>query len=123
MAGCIDYYSHIFYWGANQGGPGQNPTHDLWEDDKEVWDNGQYFTEMITRKAVEYLRRAKATGQPFFLYVPYNAPHYPMHAPQEYMDRFAHLDWDRQVMAAMLCLLYTSPSPRDKRQSRMPSSA
>ena len=24
---------------------------------------------------------------------------------------------------AILCLLYTSPSPRDKRQSRMPSSA
>ena len=23
----------------------------------------------------------------------------------------------------MVCLLYTSPSPRDKRQSRMPSSA
>ena len=26
-------------------------------------------------------------------------------------------------MYSMLCLLYTSPSPRDKRQSRMPSSA
>lgn len=102
MAGCIDYYSHIFYWGANRGGPGQNPTHDLWEDNREIWDNGQYFTEMITRKAVEYIRRAHASGQPFFLYVPYNAPHYPMHAPQAYMDRFAHLDWDRQVMAAML---------------------
>ena len=25
--------------------------------------------------------------------------------------------------AANICLLYTSPSPRDKRQSRMPSSA
>ena len=25
--------------------------------------------------------------------------------------------------AARACLLYTSPSPRDKRQSRMPSSA
>ena len=25
--------------------------------------------------------------------------------------------------AAQVCLLYTSPSPRDKRQSRMPSSA
>ena len=24
---------------------------------------------------------------------------------------------------AIICLLYTSPSPRDKRQSRMPSSA
>ena len=27
------------------------------------------------------------------------------------------------AMGQMLCLLYTSPSPRDKRQSRMPSSA
>ena len=27
------------------------------------------------------------------------------------------------IQAAGLCLLYTSPSPRDKRQSRMPSSA
>ena len=26
-------------------------------------------------------------------------------------------------MATGVCLLYTSPSPRDKRQSRMPSSA
>ncbi|MFT5377089.1 MAG: arylsulfatase A-like enzyme [Candidatus Latescibacterota bacterium] len=102
MAGCIDYYSHIFYWGSNQGGPGQNPTHDLWEDDREIWDNGEYFTEMITKKAVEYIRRAQADGRPFFLYVPYNAPHYPMHAPKDYMDRFADLDWDRQVMAAML---------------------
>ena len=27
------------------------------------------------------------------------------------------------LMLVMVCLLYTSPSPRDKRQSRMPSSA
>ena len=27
------------------------------------------------------------------------------------------------IHGVMLCLLYTSPSPRDKRQSRMPSSA
>ena len=31
---------------------------------------------------------------------------------EEYFDRLFNL-----------CLLYTSPSPRDKRQSRMPSSA
>ena len=28
-----------------------------------------------------------------------------------------------QGVMALFCLLYTSPSPRDKRQSRMPSSA
>ena len=31
--------------------------------------------------------------------------------------------WDIDEGAAKDCLLYTSPSPRDKRQSRMPSSA
>ena len=102
MAGCIDFYSHIFYWGANKPGPDLNPTHDLWEDDTEIWDNGHYFTEAITEKAITYLRRAAANDEPFFLYVPYNAPHYPMHAPQEYMDRFPYLPWDRQVMAAMI---------------------
>ena len=33
-----------------------------------------------------------------------------------------HTEWDRMT-GIMICLLYTSPSPRDKRQSRMPSSA
>ena len=28
-----------------------------------------------------------------------------------------------KINGAFICLLYTSPSPRDKRQSRMPSSA
>ena len=30
---------------------------------------------------------------------------------------------DTVLSAELICLLYTSPSPRDKRQSRMPSSA
>ena len=102
LAGCIDYYSHIFYWGMNHPGPGLNPTHDLWEDDKEIWDDGQYFTEMITERAILYMRDAVAKDQPFFLYVPYNAPHYPMHAPAEYVERFDDLPWDRRIMAAMI---------------------
>jgi len=102
MAGCIDYYSHIFYWGMNQPGPGINPTHDLWEDGREIWDNGRYFTEAVVERAIAFLRQAAADGRPFFLYVPFNAPHYPMHTPEKYMQRFAHLPWDRQVMAAML---------------------
>ena len=30
---------------------------------------------------------------------------------------------NKEVDGIIVCLLYTSPSPRDKRQSRMPSSA
>lgn len=102
MAGCIDYYSHIFYWQMNRPGPGVNPTHDLWEDNQEIWLNGQYFTELIAAHAIQYLRDAARRNKPFFLYVPFNAPHYPMHAPQEYVDRFPDLPWDRQIMAAMI---------------------
>lgn len=100
MAGCVDYYSHIFYWGMSDGKT--DPTHDLWENETEIYDNGHYMTEMITERAVERIRAYSQAEKPFMLYVGYNAPHYPMHAPQKYMDRFKHLPWDRQVMAAMI---------------------
>ena len=35
----------------------------------------------------------------------------------------SNIDWIVLAGFLWLCLLYTSPSPRDKRQSRMPSSA
>lgn len=98
MAGCVDYYSHIFYWGMADGRT--NPCHDLWEGETEIYDNGHYMTELVTEKSVEYIREHRE--EPFMLYVAYNAPHYPMHAPEKYMRRFAHLPWDRQVMAAMI---------------------
>ncbi len=101
LAGCIDYYSHIFYWGV---GGGQDPVHDLWEDGEEIYDNGEYMTDLITQRAVDYIGDFARSDDdaPFFLFVGYNAPHYPMHAPQEYLDRFPGLSWDRQIMAAML---------------------
>lgn len=98
LAGCLDYYSHIFYWGMADGGC--NPTHDLWENENEVYDNGEYLTERITRKSIEFIQKHK--DEPFMLYVAYNAPHYPMHAPEKYLKRFEHLPWDRQIMAAMI---------------------
>ena len=41
---------------------------------------------------------------------------------QKYPDLKTHL-YDADGSLLSFCLLYTSPSPRDKRQSRMPSSA
>ncbi|MET9312697.1 sulfatase-like hydrolase/transferase [Kribbella sp. NPDC003505] len=92
-AGCVDYYSHIMYWGV------RNPLHDLWSDDDEVWHNGDYLTDLITDRAVEFI---SSVEDPFLCYVAYNAPHYPMHAPADAMAQYAHLPWDKQVMAAMI---------------------
>lgn len=98
LAGCLDYYSHIFYYGMADGG--SDPTHDLWENGEEVYANGEYLTERITRKSVDFIRRHQ--DEPFFLYAAYNAPHYPMHAPEKYLERFPDLPWDRRIMAAMI---------------------
>ena len=39
------------------------------------------------------------------------------------LDKYNNFDVSSMYACKGFCLLYTSPSPRDKRQSRMPSSA
>ncbi len=99
-SGWIDYYSHRFY---TLGG---DPIfHDLWRDDKEVWADTQYQTELLTREATAFLKAQRA-DQPFFLYLAYGAPHYPMMAPEKYLNRFpASMDRDRRMHAAMVAAL------------------
>jgi arylsulfatase A-like enzyme len=94
--GCVDYYSHRFYWGE----PKRVNFHDLWRDRDEVFEDGSYLTERIGEEAVGFVKR-KRTG-PWFLYTAFNAVHYPMHAPQKYVERFAHLEPERRMYAAML---------------------
>ena len=40
-----------------------------------------------------------------------------------FQQRHAGIKANAAILNVSICLLYTSPSPRDKRQSRMPSSA
>lgn len=94
LAGCVDYYSHIMYWDSRT-----NPLHDLWEDTDETWRNGEYLTTMITERACEFIEKVDS---PSFLLVSYNAPHYPLHAPEEYVARHADLPWGRRMIAAMI---------------------
>jgi arylsulfatase A-like enzyme len=95
-SGCVDYYSHRYYWGE----PRAVNFHDLHRNRTEVFEDGQYLTELITREVKNYLAGLK--GKPFFLYVPYNGVHYPMHAPKKYVSRFPSLEPERQMYAAML---------------------
>jgi arylsulfatase A-like enzyme len=97
-SGCIDNYSHIYYWG--QGGQkGRPPFHDLWRNDQEVWENGQFFAELITREAKRFLGENRS--RPFILYVAYNLPHYPTHPPARYWERVSHIkDLQRRTQAA-----------------------
>lgn len=96
LNGCIDFYSHRFYWGE----PRRANFHDLWRNRTEIFEDGQYFTERIGDEAVAFLDRHR--GKPFCGYFAFNAPHYPMHAPEKYVQRFDHLPQERRIYAAMI---------------------
>ena len=77
--GCIDNYSHFFYW----NGPN---VHDLWRGREEVWEDGHYFSDLMLREAKGFL--AENRDRPFFLYLPFNIPHYPLQAEDEWRDYY-----------------------------------
>lgn len=51
---------------------------------KEDW----YLTDAISDRAVGYVNEAVKAEKPFFLYVAYTAPHWPLHAPEEVVQRY-----------------------------------
>lgn len=97
--GCVDFYSHRYYWGEAGAGRTVN-YHSLYRNREEIFEDGQYLTERITAEAAGFIRRNRS--KPFFLTVTYNAPHYPMHAPAKYVERFAGLPEERRMYAAMI---------------------
>jgi arylsulfatase A-like enzyme len=74
--------------------------HDLWRDWTEIFEDGQYSTELFAREAAQFVRDNRSN--PFFLYVPFNGVHYPMHAPRKYVDYFPDLEPERRTYAAMV---------------------
>lgn len=57
-----------------------------------------YYTDAISDQAVKMIEEASQTEDPFFLYVSYTAPHWPLHAlPQDiakYEGIYRHGGWD-----------------------------
>ena len=50
-------------------------------------DPGYYTTDAFTDYAIDFIKEAK-DNHPFFLYLAYNAPHWPLQAPQEVVDKY-----------------------------------
>ena len=89
--GCIDNWSHTMYW--------EGPIfHDLWRGRDEVFEHGTYFGDMMTAEATRFI--GDNADRPFFLYLAFNVPHYPTHAPQKYADLYKDLPEPRRSYAA-----------------------
>jgi len=79
MGGCIDNYSHFFYW----NGPNR---HDLWRNGKEINKSGRFFPDLMVEEASTFMEQNKTT--PFFLYFAINVPHYPLQGEQKWLDYY-----------------------------------
>lgn len=66
----------------------------LYEDDQKLPavepGSGYYITTAIAEHAIKYLKEhaEKHAGEPFFEYIAFNAPHFPLQAPQEDIARY-----------------------------------
>jgi arylsulfatase len=64
---------------------------------KETLKEGEYLTNKITDNAIAFLDDQSKTNKPFFLYIAFNAPHWPLQALPEdiakYKDKY-DIGWD-----------------------------
>ena len=62
-----------------------------------------YLTRNITKEAIAFIEENR--GKPLFAYVPYNAVHNPLQAPQDYVGRYSSPDPQRNTYLAMLAIM------------------
>ncbi|HOZ47731.1 MAG TPA: sulfatase-like hydrolase/transferase [Candidatus Hydrogenedentes bacterium] len=94
--GCIDNYSHFFYW----SGPNR---HDLWRNDERHHEDGRYFPDLVVREAHRFLETHRE--EPFFLYLPFNLPHYPLQAQESARILYTDTEEPRSMYAAFVTTL------------------
>jgi len=78
------------FYGTLDGVASYFHPHTLLQDDQLIQPekDNYYYTDAISQKAAEMIDQAAQKETPFFLYVAYTAPHWPLHAPQEDIDRY-----------------------------------
>lgn len=90
--GFIDNYNHHFLHGGGY--------HDLYEGTNEVFKDGEYFPELITDRALQFIGSNRE--RPFLLYVGFNVPHYPEQALPQFTEMYKDLPMPRRSYAAMV---------------------
>lgn len=97
--GCIENYKHnILQWDT-----GEIREHDLWRNDKKIHEDDIHFGELLVREANDFIEQNRA--EPFFLYVAFNNPHYPVQPLPHHLEHYADLQEPRRSYAAFVSTL------------------
>ncbi len=84
-----------------------------------------YYTDVVSDMAAQYVEQAAKSDKPFFLYVAYLAPHWPLHAPRHVVGRYRAkyaMGWDqmrndryKRLIAKRIISVNWPLTPRDSR--------
>ncbi|MHC4627054.1 MAG: sulfatase-like hydrolase/transferase, partial [Planctomycetota bacterium] len=101
--GFDEFYGFLGHGAHDYFKLGINDEHtSIYRNDKPINDTG-YLTHNLAREAVSFIERNQ--NRPFFLYLPFNAVHWPLQAPGKHIDRFDTGDENRDIYLAMLACM------------------
>jgi arylsulfatase A-like enzyme len=88
------------FFGIMPGADSYFHPRNLWRNEErcEIPREDFYVTDAISDHAVEFVQSSAAAGTPFFLYLAYTAPHWPLHAREEDIGKYAgrfESGWDQ----------------------------
>jgi len=90
--GAIDYFTH------------QREGEVDWHRNRETIDEKGYATDLLATEAARFIADSPKE-KPYFLYVPFNAPHSPFQAKPADIAKYPHRQGKKQILAAMIdCL-------------------
>ena len=84
-------YGFDQYWGHISGSTDFFKGDDTFRMNGEAWndfDDGFYTTEANVDFSIQFLNKALETDKPFFHYIAFNTPHYPLQAPKEDIEKY-----------------------------------
>ncbi len=93
---------HVYFPGAGGGAEYNIPLNRNGKDEAQT----KYLTEHFGDEAAAFVGRHAAEAKPWMLYLAFNAPHTPLQAPKEWLEKLKHIENDsRRTYAAMVCAL------------------
>jgi len=88
------------HWGTIAGVENYYDPYTLVHNEQTIKPEGKdfYYTDFITDHTVGLIDQFSSEAKPFFLYVAYTAPHWPMQAREADIEKYAHMydvGWDK----------------------------
>ena len=81
LHGQIDQYTHKYKNGDRS-----------WYRNNKFVDEKGHATDLITNEAIKYITELREKSKPFFIYVPYSVPHYPLQEEKKWIEPYKSLN-------------------------------